>query len=325
MIDTKAIYGEWKRRYRPPQLILKYPSFVHLVEWFEKECKIRGADVFLFDIRILVDPTLDYHENKDRLEDELNKVAPIEEEVNLVAHYEKEIVVLEGKIKKLENRTSPNFKKNQPVSHKKFGSGTVKEFRLNKERCIFEYLAEFGEKKVWISEEELWAVFKPSMPITITPKQCSDSPTTFKGLETCPAHQNRIEDFLAQKETRSRFQENRILMQNRIVRGLTIKEKMALREVAKNDPGGSIVPDLAKALGWARNVTQHRYARLGGKGWIAREIEENTHRIKLTDFARCHAELWAVPPSSPSEYSRPEPQSWNFTFFFQPTYIQDPY
>jgi hypothetical protein len=85
MVDPEAIYERWKRYHRTGRLNLKYPSFKNLVKWLEEECILRGVDMTRIDLGAFVDPTLSYRENRDRLKEELRRIAPIEEEINPAA------------------------------------------------------------------------------------------------------------------------------------------------------------------------------------------------------------------------------------------------
>ena len=105
MIDPHALYSKWKRSHGASKIVLNYLSLKRLVEWVEKECITRGVDPATLDFEAIVDPMLNFGENKAILSTEMEKVseswgAEVFEEYE---EFEKKIAERDTKIVKLES------------------------------------------------------------------------------------------------------------------------------------------------------------------------------------------------------------------------------
>lgn len=133
LIDVRAIYSSWKRSHKPSEIFLKSLSLNNLAKWFETECQNRGVDMELIDFKALVDPKLEYHENKQIFLDKLNELAPVGGEAGeaIFEEYEAKIARLDKKASKLEHGTSSQHRK-----HSRLLIGKWKYFVINMKECV---------------------------------------------------------------------------------------------------------------------------------------------------------------------------------------------
>jgi hypothetical protein len=104
MGNVDVLYPKFRRAHRSSEIRLNHLQLKTLVRELHRECGLRGVDPVLIDFESVIDPTLSYDENKERLLEEIEKISPSVEE--LIHGDDGRIKALESKVMKLDAKVN---------------------------------------------------------------------------------------------------------------------------------------------------------------------------------------------------------------------------